>query len=166
MSVVSRTERYQPSSVALPERLEGVYKVTEAFRSIAIAWGAISTGAWSTPAIQSFAAMSRRVARDLASLGCGSLDKAVVDLVTGLDAISVTGPISDQQIAHVDHALAAIRVMAVQHLLTLTLGEAMDEGSQAPVFFQSDCPRCASSGICALRRVVHKAKGNMVRPRF
>ncbi len=166
MSVLSRTERYQPSSVALPERLEGVYKVTEAFRSVAIAWGAISTGAWSMPAIQSFAAMSRRVARDLATLGCGSLDKAVVDLVGGLDTISVTGMVSDQQIARVDHALAEIRMLAVQHLLTLELGETMDEGNQAPVFFQSDCPRCASYGVCALRRVVHKAKGNGLRPRF
>jgi len=166
MSVLSRTERYQPSSVALPERLEGVYKVTEAFRSIAIAWESITAGAWSMPAIQSFAAMARRVARDLATLGCGSLDKAAVDLVAGLDAISMTGMIGDQQIARVDHALAAIRMLAVQHVLTLDLGETMDEGNQAPVFFQSDCPRCASYGVCALRRVGHKAKGNVLRPRF
>lgn len=151
MSVMRRPERQQ-SPLELPERLEGVYKVTEAFRSIAVAWESISAGAWSTAAIQSFAALARRVALDLSTLSCGALDRAVVDLVLALDAITVTGSVNEQQLGRVDQALAGIRAVAMQRLLTLDLAEVAQVGGEAPMLFHETCPRCANSGICKILR--------------
>lgn len=152
MSVMRRPERQPQGPLELPERLEGVYKVTEAFRSIAIAWESISAGAWSTAAIQSFAALARRVALDLSTLGCGALDRAVVDLVLALDAITVAGSVSEQQFARVDYALAGIRAVAMQRLISLDLS-ALEIGSdEAPVLFREVCPRCAASGVCVILR--------------
>ncbi|NTU79723.1 MAG: hypothetical protein HGA45_10035 [Chloroflexales bacterium] len=158
MSVMRRSERQPLGLVEFPERLDGVYKVTEAFRSIAMAWESISAGSWSTAAIQSFAALARRVALDLSTLGCGTLDKVVVDLVLSLDAITVTGAINDQQIARVDYALAGIRAVAMQRLLALDLAEAMDEGNEAPMLFQETCPRCTSGGVCSIQRLARKTR--------
>jgi hypothetical protein len=151
MSVMRKPERQQ-GPLELPERLEGVYKVTEAFRSIAVAWESISAGSWSTAAIQSFAALARRVALDLSTLGCGALDRAVVDLVLALDAITVAGTLSDQQLGRVDQALAGIRSVAMQRLLTLDLADAAVAGGEPPMLFQESCPRCAASGVCAILR--------------
>jgi hypothetical protein len=164
MSVMHRTERQQQHrTVVVPEQLDGIYKVTEAFRSITIAWESISTGVWSSPAIQSFAALARRVALDLSTMGCGSLDKAVVDLVLALDAITVAGTINGQQINRVDYALSEIRMVATQHLLTFDLSDTMDEGNETPMFFQSECPRCATYGVCAIMRAARKAKVTRLR---
>lgn len=156
MSAMRRTERQQQGPLVFPERLEGVYKLTEAFRSIAVAWESISVGAWSTAAIQSFAALARRVALDLSTLGCGALDKAVVDLVLALDAITMAGTISEQQIARVDHALSGIRAVAIQRLVALDTPDTLGPGDEAPVFFQELCPRCANSGICTILRTGYR----------
>lgn len=152
MSAMRRTERQQQGPLVFPQRLEGVYKLTEAFRSIAVAWESISVGAWSTAAIQSFAALARRVALDLSTLGCGALDKAVVDLVLALDAITVAGTISEQQIARVDHALAGIRAVAIQRLVALGPLDTLEPSDEAPVFFQELCPRCMNNGVCTIMR--------------
>lgn len=154
MSVMRRVERQQ-SPLELPEKLEDVYKVTEAFRSIAVAWESISAGAWSTAAIQSFAALARRVALDLSTLGCGALDRAVVDLVLALDALTIAGSISEQQMTRVDQAIAGIRAVAVQRLLTLDLARIALAGEEAPAIFHETCARCASSGVCT---IVSKAR--------
>jgi hypothetical protein len=151
MSVMRRPERQQ-GPLELPERLEGVYKVTEAFRSIAVAWESISAGSWSNAAIQSFAALARRVALDLSTLGCGALDRAVVDLVLALDALTIAGAVSEPQLARVDYALAGIRAVAMQRLLALDLAEVAIAGGEAPALFHESCPRCAVSGICAILR--------------
>lgn len=143
---------HQPGPIELPERLEGVYKVTEAFRSIAMAWESIAVGSWSAATIQSFAALARRVALDLSTLGCGSLDRAVLDLVLALDSITVTGDVSEPQLRRVDQALAGLRAVAMQRLLALDLGEAGVSGAEAPVLMHESCPRCATSGICAMTR--------------
>lgn len=158
MSAMRRTERQQQGPLVFPERLEGVYKLTEAFRSIAVAWESISVGAWSTAAIQSFAALARRVALDLSTLGCGVLDNAVVDLVLALDAITVAGVISEQQIARVDHALSEIRAVAIQRLVALDMSGTPGSGDEAPVFFQESCPRCAKSGVCTILRTSHQER--------
>lgn len=151
MSVMRKPERQQ-GPLELPERLEGVYKVTEAFRSIAVAWESISARSWSTAAIQSFAALARRVALELSTLGCGALDRAVVDLVLALDALTVSDTVSEPQLARVDHALASIRAVAVQRLLTLNLGEFAVPGGEAPALLHESCPRCAVSGVCVIKR--------------
>lgn len=156
MSVMRRPERQQ-GPLELPERLEGIYKVTEAFRSIAVAWESISAGSWSTAAIQSFAALARRVALDLSTLGCGALDHAVVDLVLALDALTVSGTVSEPQLARVDYALAGIRAVATQRLLSLDLAEVAYAGGEAPALFHQNCPRCSAGGVCAILRAV-KAK--------
>ncbi|HMQ31444.1 MAG TPA: hypothetical protein PKD53_12000 [Chloroflexaceae bacterium] len=149
---VMRTRERQLGSVELPEQLEGVYKVTEAFQSIAVAWESISTGAWSTAAIQSFAALARRVALDLSTLGCGALDRAVVDLVLALDALTVASTVSETQLARVDHALAGIRAVTMQRLLVLDLEGVAVAGGQAPALLAEGCARCASGGVCAILR--------------
>jgi hypothetical protein len=146
-----RPERQQ-SPLELPERLEGVYKVTEAFRSIAVAWESISAGAWSAAAIQSFAALARRVALDLSTLSCGALDRAVVDLVLALDALTVAGTVSEPQLARVDQALAGIRQVAMQRLMALDLAGMAVVGGEAPMLFQESCPRCQATGVCTILR--------------
>jgi hypothetical protein len=153
-----RKPERQLAPLELPQRLEGVYKVTEAFRSIAVAWESISAGAWSTAAIQSFAALARRVALDLSTLSCGALDRAVVDLVLALDAITVTGAVNEQQLSRVDQALAGIRAVAMQRLLTLDLAEMASAGGEAPMLFHESCPRCANSGICTILRKARQAQ--------
>lgn len=157
MAVMRRPERQQ-SPIELPERLEGVYKVTEAFRSIAVAWESISAGSWSTAAIQSFAALARRVALDLSTLGCGALDRAVVDLVLALDALTVASSVSEPQLARVDYALAGIRAVAMQRLLALDLGEVAFAGGEAPALLHEGCPRCAASGVCTILRTARKGR--------
>ncbi|MFV9503223.1 MAG: hypothetical protein AB4911_01520 [Oscillochloridaceae bacterium umkhey_bin13] len=151
MSVMRRVEQPYPHT-SHPQRLDDVYTVTEAFRSIAVAWESIAAGAWSTAAIQSFAALARRVTLELSTLGCGALDSAVVDLVLALDAITVSGSISKQQLARVDQALATIRAVAVQRLMALSLNDTSYNGEYSPVMFHEVCPRCAASGICAITR--------------
>lgn len=158
MSAMRRTERQQQGPLIFPDRLEGVYKLTEAFRSIAVAWESISVGAWSTAAIQSFAALARRVALDLSTLGCGALDKVVVDLVLALDAITVAGTISEQQIARVDHALSGIRAVAIQRMVALDMVDTIGCADEAPVFFQESCPRCSNSGICTIMRLSRRER--------
>jgi hypothetical protein len=158
MSVMLRAERRQPEPFTVPERLDGIYKVTEAFRSITIAWESVSTGVWSGAAIKSFAALARRVALDLSTLGCGTLDKAVVNLALALDGITVAGTINDQLIASVDYALAEIRIVSTQHLLIMDQASAMGDSDQAPMFLQEGCPRCAAYGVCAIMRAARKAK--------
>jgi hypothetical protein len=117
-----------------------------------VAWESISAGAWSAAAIQSFAALARRVALDLSTLSCGALDRAVVDLVLALDALTVAGSVSEPQMARVDHALAGIRQVAMQRLLALDLAGMASPGGQAPVLFQESCPRCQGHGICTILR--------------
>lgn len=151
MSVMRRVERPH-SDNSYPQRLDDVYTVTEAFRSIAVAWESIAAGAWSTAAIQSFAALARRVTLELSTLGCGALDSAVVDLVLALDAITVSGSISKQQLTRVDQALATIRAVAVQRLLALSVNETGYNGEYTPVMLHEVCPRCATSGICTITR--------------
>jgi hypothetical protein len=153
MSVMHhRSSHSHPGPIELPERLEGVYKVTEAFRSIAMAWESIAVGSWSAATIQSFAALARRVALDLSTLGCGALDRSVLDLVLALDTITVTGDVSEPQLRRVDQALAGLRAVAMQRLLALDLGEAGVSGAEAPVLMSESCPRCAASGVCAMMR--------------
>ncbi|PDW03784.1 hypothetical protein [Candidatus Viridilinea mediisalina] len=121
MSVMQRSYQNPPNYYSTPNRLDEVYKVTEAFRSIAMAWESIAVGSWSPATIQSFAALARRVALDLSTLGCGALDKAVVDLVLALDTITVTGNVGDAQLRRVDQALAGLRAITMQRLLALDL---------------------------------------------
>lgn len=139
---------YPPPAPSTVHRTDDVYTVTEAFRSIAVAWESIVAGSWSVAAIQSFAALARRVTLELSTLGCGALDSAVVDLVLALDAITISGTISKQQLARVDQALAVIRAVAVQRLMALGLNENAYNGEMAPVMLHETCPRCAASGVC------------------
>ncbi len=153
MAVMTRVERqreYLPRE--LSEQDIDVYRMTEAFRSIAVAWDSIIAGAWNPAAIQSFAALARRVALDLSTMGCGALDSAVVDLVLALDTITVSGVVSEQQLMRVDYALAMIRSVAMQNLMAMDLQAPNLHSELAPVLLHEHCPRCASSGVCAIMR--------------
>jgi hypothetical protein len=150
MSVMHRPVASTQGPINLPERLDGVYKVTEAFRSIAMAWESIAVGSWSAATIQSFAALARRVALDLSTLGCGSLDKAVIDLVLALDAITVSGNVGEPQLRRVDQALAGLRAVAMQRLLSLDLDTIGMCGGEAPMLMHESCPRCARTGVCTI----------------
>lgn len=131
-------------------RLANLYKLTEAFRVIASAWESIAAGSWSTAAIQSFAALARRNALDLATLGCGSLDQTVVELALALDAITLAGVISPQQIERVDYAIAHIRAVTVQRILALELPQLAMAGELAPALCEAPCARCSEHGMCAI----------------
>lgn len=139
------------SRPAADPQLQQVYRLTEAFRGIAMAWEAIASGAWSTAAVQSFAALARRTALELSTLGCGALDQAVVELVLALDAITVAGTVSSQQIERVDYALAHIRGVTVQRILAMELTCVAVPG-EAPTLCAEPCPRCSSYGVCAILR--------------
>lgn len=133
-------------------QLEQVYRLTEAFRGIALAWESIAAGAWSTAAVQSFAALARRTAVDLSTLGCGALDRAVVELVLALDAITVAGTVTAHQIDRVDYALAHIRGVTVQRILAMELASVAVAGGCAPALCEEPCPRCSAHGVCAILR--------------
>lgn len=145
-----------PEPPTVPPRagtgLTNLYRVTEAFRGLAMAWESIASGAWSNAAVQSFAALARRTALDLSTLGCGALDQTVVELVLALDAITVAGAVSPQQIERVDHALAHIRAVTVQRILALELGAIGVPGGTAPALCSEPCARCAEHGVCAILR--------------
>ncbi|RRR70901.1 MAG: hypothetical protein EI684_12385 [Candidatus Viridilinea halotolerans] len=152
MSVMQRSYHTTSGHTHNNDRLEGVYKVTEAFRSIAMAWESIAVGSWSPATIQSFAALARRVALDLSTLGCGALDKGVVDLVLALDTITVTGNVGEAQLRRVDQALASLRAITTQRLLAMDLATVGFSGGEAPMVMHESCPRCAASGVCTISR--------------
>lgn len=129
-----------------------IYKITEGFHSIANAWESIATGQWSTSAVQSFAALARRTALEFSTLGCGALDRAVVELVLALDAITVASTISAQQIERVDHVVAHIRAITTQRIMAMELSTLAVASEYAPVFCDEPCARCSASGVCAILR--------------
>lgn len=151
MSMLQTPEPPRTRPQADPQ-LVHVYRLTEAFRGIAMAWEAIASGAWSTAAVQSFAAMARRTALDLSTLGCGALDRAVVELVLALDAITVAGTVSPHQVERVDYALAHIRGVTVQRILTMELASVALPGECAPALCAEPCPRCSAHGVCTILR--------------
>lgn len=141
------------AGTTLPPRAEprpaSIYKTIESFHSIAIAWEAIAAEQWSTSAMQSFATLARRNALELSTLGCGALDRALVELVLALDAITVTYEPSAQQVQRVDHAIAHIRAVTTQRILALELPMAAAVGEASPVLCAEPCARCGSAGVCA-----------------
>lgn len=149
MSMLRMPERPTPRPQA-DSRLAQLYKLTEAFRSIATAWESIAANTWSTAAVQSFAALARRHALDLTTLGCGSLDQAVVELVLALDAITMAGAVTAQQVERVDHALAHIRAVTTQRMLAMELSSIAVVGDGSPALCAEPCARCAASGVCTI----------------
>lgn len=155
---VMRTPDRRQTPPEPPERLEGIYRVNEGFRAIAAAWESISAGSWSTAAIQSFAALARRVALDLSSVGCGALDRAVVDLVLALDALTVADSVSEAQLVGVDYALAEIRAVTVQRLLALDLAQLAHPAGEAPALLRESCARCDTASACAILRAAPRQR--------
>ncbi|PDV97425.1 hypothetical protein [Candidatus Chloroploca asiatica] len=155
--ITSATTQDQGFSQA---QLNDLYRSVEAFRSIAIAWESIASGAWSLAAIRSFAALARRVALDLSTVGCGALDQAVIELVLALDGITVAGTLDESLMEQVDHALAKIRGVTVQRVLALDFSAIASEGGSAPVLMSETCPRCAAHAICTL---VHARREHQMR---